>query len=158
MAYADSLIKTARKLANSPPKKPRRSDLNRAVSTAYYAVFDALLSGCASMLLGNITNPPNPAWVKVYRSVGHTEAKGHLEKAAKTQDYGTEIALFSKAFSKLQALRHNADYDPSYRLSRAAALRLVNEAEDALHLLASAPNLQKQRLAIDLIVKGKSVP
>ena len=49
---AENLIKTARALLPAKPGRPRNTDLRRAVSTAYYALFHCLARSCADTLIG----------------------------------------------------------------------------------------------------------
>ena len=42
----------ARRLALAGPRRPRQADLRRAVSTAYYALFQAMAKDCADVLVG----------------------------------------------------------------------------------------------------------
>ena len=49
---SQDLLATARRLAKASPQKPRQSDLKRAISTAYYALFHAMARNAADMLVG----------------------------------------------------------------------------------------------------------
>lgn len=69
------MIVTARKLANASPNKPRQNDLRRSVSTAYYALFQALAKDAADMPVGVGNNRPDNAWRQVYRALQHGDAK-----------------------------------------------------------------------------------
>jgi hypothetical protein len=155
-AYSDSLIETARVLARHDPGRPRRSNLNRAVSTAYYATFSALADTCARALVGQPgPGQPSDPWALAYRGLNHAEASERLVRAAKTSEFGLAITTFAAAFAKLQGFRHRADYDPRYRVSRAEALRHINEAENAILALAGAETADTQHMAVALLVRSR---
>ena len=48
----DHLLQVATDLAETNPGRPRRTDLCRAVSTTYYAMFHCLARSCADRLAG----------------------------------------------------------------------------------------------------------
>ena len=155
-SYAQRLLETAERLAKASPKRPRISDLNRAVSTAYYAMYDALCSVCATEIVGPRALPtPSDIWRDVYRSVEHVAVKKHLESGVKTSAYGADLSRFAKAFSKLQQQRHDADYNPQFRIGRAATLRLIAEARDAIKALTN-PQLERQKMVITYLVVLKT--
>ena len=61
----DGLVGTARRLATSGAKgKPRQSDLRRAISTAYYALFHALAKDGADLFVGAAAAHPIAEWAR----------------------------------------------------------------------------------------------
>ena len=53
--------------------------LQRAVSTAYYAMFHALCGSNTDTLIGTVPIGPDIGlWLKIYRTLGHREAKDRL--------------------------------------------------------------------------------
>ncbi len=72
---SEQLVVTARRLAGAGRKKPRQSDLKRAVSTAHYALSHAMARNAADMLIGVRPDHPNKAWTQVYRALEHGPAK-----------------------------------------------------------------------------------
>ena len=69
-------IATARDLvALNVRGRPRQSDLRRAVSTAYYALFHCLAGCCADLLVGDPgANRSLSAWNQTYRGLQHAFA------------------------------------------------------------------------------------
>ncbi|HVY50205.1 MAG TPA: hypothetical protein VHA07_01450 [Devosia sp.] len=60
------LIAQARRLANASPKRPRDADLRRAVSAAYYALFQAIAKASADLLVGSAgASRSDKAWRQV---------------------------------------------------------------------------------------------
>ena len=74
---ATDFIATARRLADtSRPGRPRETDLRRAISTAYYAVFHCLAAYGADTLVGGPgSNRDLRAWNRMYRSLEHGIAR-----------------------------------------------------------------------------------
>ena len=63
------LIAQANRLVRASTNKPRRADLNRAVSAAYYALFLTLARLCADTIAGTGKNRNIAAWQQAYRAV-----------------------------------------------------------------------------------------
>jgi uncharacterized protein (UPF0332 family) len=139
VTYAKDLLTSAKKLLSEVEGTlPSASDCNRAVSTAYYAVFDSLCQLCANHLVGPIGSgsADNAAWVRAYRSLDHKQISEALNKIVgldeTTQRFVVSIGSIFK--SCLEA-RNEADYnrDRNYKLREAT--RVVNEAEVVLIFL-----------------------
>ena len=78
------LIASAKELLGKGKKgQPRQSDLKRAQSTAYYAMFHALCRNCADSFIGRPGSlRSQPAWRQAYRAVEHGFAKNqYLRKS-----------------------------------------------------------------------------
>jgi uncharacterized protein (UPF0332 family) len=148
------VIVTARKLANSGPKKPRQADLKRAISTAYYALFHAVAKDAADMLVGIGSNRPDRAWSQVFRALQHGDAKSACE-AVRNLDFPDTIKSCADAFVALQQKRHDADYDPDHRVSRADALDAIQLAEDAIRDLKASPRKDRRAFAVQLLMKKR---
>ena len=148
------MIITARKLANASPKKPRQADLRRAVSTAYYALFHAMAKDAADMLVGVGQNRPDKAWTHTYRSLQHGEAKSACE-AVRNLNFPNTIKSCADAFVALQQKRHEADYDPDYRVLRAHALDAIQQAEDAIRKLRESSKRDRRAFAVQVLMKKR---
>ena len=61
-------METARKLTRSA-SKPRQTDLKRAVSTTYYAMFNFLARECADLFIGTGAARKSLPWVQVHRAL-----------------------------------------------------------------------------------------
>ena len=135
------LIKTARKLTrSSSSRRPRQSDLKRAVSTAYYALFHTLCQNCADCLIGTAgADRSAPAWRQAYRSAQHGHAKNQCKNKAVMKKFPKDIEDFGNLFHDLQTDRHAADYDPSSRFT----LTDVRYSIDAAELAIKAFNKSK---------------
>ncbi|OYU50689.1 MAG: hypothetical protein CFE27_15825 [Alphaproteobacteria bacterium PA1] len=139
MHYSHQLIGSAQRLLGGKRGRPQSSDCNRAVSTAYYALFDHLCRLVANRI---ITSPEGASvtsktWVEVYRSVDHGKAQTLMGRLSRGPD-GTEsdhLIKFASAFIALQNARNEADYVPTKEFGKIDAEILINQAKSAiLHL------------------------
>lgn len=141
------LIDTAKGLATANPKKPAQSNLKRAVSTAYFAMFHVLAWDCADFLIGGTAKARrSKAWRQVYRALQHGAAKTACG-AAKNMKFPPEILNFSYAFVILQQERHGADYDPHTKYNRAQTLALIRQAEDNIEAFMNSPIFDRRCFA-----------
>ncbi|QBF29739.1 hypothetical protein CFI11_00720 [Thalassococcus sp. S3] len=143
------LIKTARRLAGpTSSRKPRQSDLKRAVSSAYYAMFHTLCQNCADCLIGTAGSARSaPAWRQAYRSVDHGYAKKQCGNKTVTPKFPKDIEDFANLFRTLQEERHLADYDPSSRFTRTETIEHIDAAETAIKDFRSAPISDRRAFA-----------
>lgn len=149
------LLGTARRLARANPGKPRQSDLKRAISTAYYALFHALAKDCADRLVGTGRDRPDKAWRHAYRALNHGDVKNAC-KQLRSLGFPTELIQVGDIFQGLMVQRHSADYDPTHRVTRADALAVIALAEEGIAKLGSATVRDRVALAIQLLLKQRS--
>jgi hypothetical protein len=69
------LLGTARRLAKASVGRPRQSDLKRAISTAYCALFHEVARNGADRLVGTGQDPADKAWRHTYRALNHGDAR-----------------------------------------------------------------------------------
>jgi len=151
----EGLVGTARRLASTGSKgKPRQSDLRRAISTAYYALFHALAKDGADLFVGAISSRSASAWSQVYRALDHGFAKQACLRVPNL-DFQTPLVDCAEAFVTLQQQRHAADYDPLARFTRAYANLMVDEAERAIRNLRSADRADRRVLAVQIRMKAR---
>ena len=130
------LVRIARDLAGSGPNaqrgRPRQTDLCRAVSTAYYALFHTLARSCADSIAGGRRARNRPAWTKAYRALEHRLAKIQCNNVSSMRDFPLEIRVFAGAFVRMQGERHVADYNPEAKFSREKVLTLIDEVQSVI--------------------------
>jgi hypothetical protein len=135
--------------------KPRQSDLKRAVSTAYYAVFLAMCRNAADTIVGSTKSyRSGPAWRQVYRAVDHGFAKNQC-KNNKITKFPKGVEDFASLFIEAQDARHSADYDPFSRFSRSETLILVTRAEDAIRGFEVVAVKDRRAFAVFVTVKDR---
>ncbi|MGE8131661.1 hypothetical protein ACQKQD_32385 [Methylobacterium sp. NPDC080182] len=152
---SDDLIETARRLCASRSKRPRQSDLKRAISTAYNALFHAVAQTNADRLIGVGANRADKAWRHTYRAMNHGEAK---KACAQLQGLGfpADLVQVGLAFRSLQEDRHSADYDPFHRVSLQDARSAIREAETGIAKLRAASKKDQTAFAVQLLLKART--
>ncbi|MDX8354678.1 hypothetical protein SLH47_20105 [Cognatiyoonia sp. IB215182] len=152
---ADGMLKTARRLVPANAKRLSQSNLRRAISTSYYAVFHALAKLCADSLVGATkSRRPNKAWVEVYRGLDHGTSRQACDRAKKVA-FPDELKDFADAYLQLQAARHEADYDPMVRPNKERALFYIRLAERSIAALNSVPSTDKKAFATWVLITSK---
>lgn len=157
--YPSRLLKTAKKLAgvDAGPDRPGLTDLRRATSTAYYALFHQIIRHGAIDFAPCADEEVIATVARWYTHTGIHAAAGLVTSAdravplekLKKQDRAAATALRSEAgtsggrlprdvviiadaFQTLQAARHSADYDGNYDPVRAVTINHIEDAETAL--------------------------
>jgi uncharacterized protein (UPF0332 family) len=148
------MLSTARRLAVASRSKPRQSDLRRAVSSAYYALFHAIAKDVADVLVGVGHDRPDNAWRQAYRALDHGPAKTACEQL-RSLNFPPRLQDCGDAFVEFQLARHRADYDPAHRLQRAEALAAVARAEEAIGQLKSCRRKDRKAFAVLLLLKRR---
>jgi hypothetical protein len=148
------MLATARRLASASASKPRQTDLKRAVSSAYYAVFLAMAKDAADVLVGVGADRPDKAWRHVHRALDHGAARAACAQL-RSLNFPTSIRSCGDAFVELQQARHDADYDPAYRLSRSRALDAIALAERAIADLKASRRKDRKAFAVLLLLKRR---
>ncbi|NJL50720.1 MAG: hypothetical protein HC909_03410 [Blastochloris sp.] len=146
------LVEVARHLAQNPSKgKLKQAHTRRAISTAYYALFHALVTLCANELVG-IGKSKSAAWARTYRALEHGFAKSVLiDLARRTRE--RDIETLSEIFVALQQYRHEADYDPHQTFSVGGPY--VRMAELGLSTLSRLSGDMKLELATTLVMRTR---
>ena len=137
MVNPQDLIDIATQLADGLGDKnrgrPKQTELSRAVSCAYYAMFHALASCCADTMMGSTpSNRSNRAWRQVYRALEHNRSKSRCSNLRIMNLFQPAIQNFGEHFIEMQRLRHLADYDPLFAFRRSQVKQLVEETADMI--------------------------
>jgi hypothetical protein len=152
----DHLLDQADRLSTQPAGgAPRQADLRRAISTAYYALFHAVLTDVADGFVGR-NQRHTPRYALVYRSVDHKALRKLCEdlvKATPPQRYsghmprggfGPDLTALANAVLDLQEKRHLADYDPLFRARTLDSALAVATARAALLRFRAATRTQRK--------------
>jgi hypothetical protein len=150
MSRDKELIRLSKLLATDTGGYPRYVAHNRAVSTAYYALFHAVAEMCAKELVA-ASQQPWPAFRHIYRSLDHGQAKSVFRALSGDADFGREAKDVANIFVNLQEERHGADYDPKYSLSQKELRTVLDSAERACDLVSGIPKSERKFLASRLI-------
>ena len=151
----EHLLQLATDLAEINPRRPRRADLCRAVSTTYYAMFHCLARTCADSLAGRAgTVGSRPMWRRVYRAPEHGQARTRCENTPSS--FPDEVQEFGQVFSVLQSKRHLADYDPDYRVGKSEVIAAINDARTAIDRFLATPASVRRDFALHVLMKVRS--
>jgi len=159
---AQHQIDNARLLAESGKGRPRSASLRRAVSTAYYAVFQALCATCADRLVGS--RQPWSVYTPVYRAPDHYASVHALREPLLAAI--PQLQRLGLLLRELQSAREWADYNPEPRpnfgqgtntsaFTRQEALRLIDSAVEAVGILDRLDQDARLKLAIRLVARTR---
>ena len=132
MVNPRDLIRIALYLAsgelNDRVGRPRQTELSRAISCAYYALFYTLARCCADTLVGvSPAGRSQGAWRQTYRALEHGPARSRCLNQKMLNRFPEEIQDFGRLFVGVQRERHSADYNPDARFSRSDVIQMVEE-------------------------------
>ena len=147
----EHLLRIATDLAESNTGRPRRADLCRAISTAYYAMFHCLARTCADRLAGRGLVGNRPMWRRVYRALEHGQARRRCANMPPLFPEG--VREFGQAFSVLQSKRHFADYDPDFRIGKSEVVAAINDARTAIDRFRATPASVQRDFALHVLMK-----
>lgn len=138
------LLRQARELAGEGTGQPRHTDLRRATSAAYYALFHEMTAATTRHLLpGSSTDEQQRA----SRRVSHASIKGaadwiagdtppkHLVDVVIRLRTNSDLTDVANAFKDLQEEREKADYDHEADLTRPGTHAWIAQADRAVRLL-----------------------
>ena len=156
----DTLISIARHLAAGQVGlrrgRPRQTDLCRAISATYYALFHTL-ARCGADLLAGATRPSRsqPAWEQIYRALEHGHAKNQCQNSSVMARFPAEIRDFAEHFALMQRHRHRADYAPSTDFDRVQVLAFIERSEDVISSFDNAPANDRRAFAIHALFRTR---
>lgn len=164
MIDSKRLLEHAQILLSAKKGTPFQSDMRRAVSSAYYAMFHHLSRAAADHLVGSSpSNRKRLEYDLAYRSLQYSSMFEACEAVRKTtlspkyaracgrQSFGAEIRTCATEFVDLQRIRHAADYSPSQRFTKAQVGAFVATARYGMHQLDTCSDAEK-RLFLALLV------
>lgn len=145
MSLAEDLLQQAKALCEIDSYRPKQANLRRSVSSAYYALFHALVAaGVESMVPAR-----SELRTLVARKFLHSVMKAAAERAGQAErqkrnerktDPGApaenpDLLQLASAFVSLQEARHLADYAPDEVLTRLQATTHIENAAQAIRAL-----------------------
>lgn len=147
----EELLRIARELAlggNNLRGRPRQADLKTAVNRVYYALFHTLAIMAADAATGRrARNRKTLAWIRTARGLDHRTAREECQRIVSQGLLSTGARQFAQTFVKMQALRHEADYEDYSRFTRNQVRTWVEEAERAITMVDTEPQEIQRALA-----------
>ena len=152
------LLRVARQLAAGAlgrnRGRPRQTELRRAVSAAYYAIFHVLAACGANLLVGTTrAHRSQPAWRQTYRALEHRQAKNQCNIRQVMSRFPADIQAFGEQFVAMQVRRHEADYDPLATFSRSTVQQWIDETEKVIDLFQKTQRLDRCAFAVFVLFK-----
>jgi uncharacterized protein (UPF0332 family) len=144
----------------------RDAYLQRAVSTAYYAVFHMLIQAATDRFIGS-GHLHTPTACILYRGFDHRTMRTvceDLQKPTIKDKYkqllrrtavSPSMRQFSVSFPALQDHRHAADYDPQAKLEPSQASEIVDEAVKCMLAFGSADTGEQADILALLLVGAR---
>lgn len=139
--------------------RPLETDLRRAVSTAYYALFHCLANCCADTIVGGAgAVRSRAAWNQAYRALKHGLTRRRCENRSMMSRFPSDLQDFAEFFVLMQGMRHLADYDPDANdtpalpLSRSFVLQLIDNAENAIRNFNQVPIADRRAFAVYVLL------
>lgn len=154
---ADDLLDIARRLAQSDGgQPPSQTDLRRAVSSVYYALFHAVAQSNADTLVGDDPlHRDQSAWRQAYRALEHGYAGQRCRQAAGSSRFSLPIQELAKYFVRIQRRRHQADYDPDEAFTEQETLSAVTEAGDYIAAFHATPQQERRAFAVYILMRER---
>ena len=150
----DQLIHAARH-ASDPSGNPTQAELNRSVSTPYYAMFHTLSNDCADLLVGDTPEArARDEWIQAYRGLDHTQVR-RLCNQDDVEDYQPGIQDFAETFRVVQRRRHDADYSPDARYNGMHVASLITRAENAISAYRAVPEDERRYFIVHLALRHR---
>lgn len=168
MSYPQQLLELAEATATLGAGRPRQANLDRAVSTAYYAAFHAVCDLVARRVGGDEAER-----ISVRRCVSHNE----LAEVCRTVGGGnfpnrdgiafpgfavsSDLRMIALGIQELRADRNVADYDRSSRLTISTVrqrIELATRVVGRIDKVASTPEGQWFALLVLIYAKLKRLP
>lgn len=140
------LLRQARELAGTGVGQPRHTNLRRATSAAYYALFHELSMAVAAHLLPGSNDAERR---RATRKVSHTSIRGaadwiagdtppkHLGDVVDRLRFNRDLTDVAQAFKELQEERESADYDHEADFTRPGTIARIEQANRAVDILRS---------------------
>lgn len=151
------LLATANCLLASKSGAPPQANIRRAMSTTYYALFHHLARSGADLFVGATKAiRSRGAWRQAYRALEHRAAKAACSDGPVIELFPESISNYAFAFRTMQEKRHNADYDPYFRLTKSEVQADIETVRDVIAGFDASPS--KDRRAFVALVLFKKRP
>ncbi len=146
-------IATAKDLLQANTRgRPRETNLRRAISTTYYALFHSVALCCADSLVGGPnSNRSEAAWQQAYRALQHRQARSRCQRRD-IEKFPIEIQEFANLFVLMQQKRHRADYAPDGDFYKDAVFQYVADAEYQISRFAKVPLKDRRAFAVYVLM------
>lgn len=145
----DDLLRLALDLTDRDKGRPKQASMRRAASTAYYALFHALLEVFADQAVGS--GAPWDVYEQVYRFPDHASLATRLHLVNDMR-----VKSIASTFARLHQERLKADYDPKpFPLGKIEILESISLAREAVVAVRSLNTTQRRLIVAGLLSKRR---
>lgn len=137
------LIRASRLLASG---QPSQEALRRAVSTVYYAMFHALATSNADLIVGNRSQANQTNWISTYRSLRHFRAENPLHGWPHL--FSPTVQNFAVVIGSNKKRREDADYNPDVNFFQNQVNTWIDRAEQAILDFNAATPQERSMVAL----------
>lgn len=135
--------------------RPKETDLRRAVSAAYYAMFHCLALCCADTLAGKTkAGRSRQAWLQAYRALDHRDARNRCNDS-RISEFPDSIREFARHFVIMQRLRHNADYNPMEKFALSEVVQGIDATDGIIGEFRRTPTNDRRAFAIHVLFRNR---
>lgn len=150
---SNDLLDIARRLAEG---SPTQTDLRRAVSSVYYAVFHTICQSNADALVGdNPQDRDRSAWRQAYRALEHGYARQRCEQAKRSSRFSLSVQNLADSLITAQSRRHQADYDPDASFIQQEILETINQIDGIIDAFRALPVRERRAFAVYVLMRER---
>ena len=129
-----------------------QTELRRAISCTYYAMFHTLMMSNANTLIGaSPADQQRWAWQQTYRAADHRPTRNKLSSTSLGNNFSITMRRFGVVFADVQRERHAADYDPHRAFSVTNVIELIADVEAAINTFNQTTDDIRRDLAIHIL-------
>ena len=137
--------------------RPKTVYLNRAVSTAYQAIFLTVCKCAADIFVGAKPKSSNDTgWVQVYRAVEHRKARRVCDNKKFMIRFSKGVRDFGEIFVVGLEMRYRSDYDPFGRYSLEEVLSFIDEAEKCIDGFLAAKKSERRLFVTQILINNRN--
>lgn len=134
-----------------------QTELRRAISCAYYAMFHTLTASNANTLVGaSPADQQRWTWQQAYRAADHRPTRNKISRASLGGRFPVAIRNFGEVFADAQQARHAADYNPHRIFSPTDATELIDRVETAITAFNQTADGVRRDLAIHILTNVRT--
>jgi hypothetical protein len=145
----DDMLRLALDLTDRDKGRPKQASMRRAISTAYYALFHALLEVFADHTVGS--GAPWDVYEQVYRFPDHASLAAKLNLVNDMR-----VKAIASTFARLHQERLKADYDPKpFLLGKIEVQESIILAKEAIVAVRDLNTAQRRLIVAGLLSKRR---
>lgn len=153
----DDLLEIAGRLATgSDGQLPSQTELRRAASSGYYALFHAVAQSNADTLVGDDPlDRDQEAWRQAYRALEHGYARRRCQQAQRNPRFSPAVQGLAEYFGEMQTLRNRADYDPDAIFSPHDVQAAITQIGQHIADFRAAPVRERRAFAVYILMRER---